>query len=88
MIPHNGPRASRKLDQGNLSTGQILLVPQVSITCDQAEEAGVLGCLEQIAISESGPAHAAGSYDLKARKGSAKPIRGILIEDYADRHRS
>jgi hypothetical protein len=88
MIPHNGPRASRKLDQGNLSTGQILLVPQVSITCDQPEEACVLGCPEQIAVRESSPAHAAGSYDLEARKGSAQPIRGILIEDYADRHRS
>jgi len=54
-----------------LPTGQILLVPQISITCDQPEEASVLGCLEQIAIRESGPAHAAGSYDLEARKGSA-----------------
>ena len=88
MIPYDGPRADRKLDQGNVSTCQILLVPQVPIACDQPEEASLLGRLEQIAIRESGPAHAAGSYDLEARKGSTQPVRGILIEDNADRHRS
>jgi hypothetical protein len=69
-----------------VSTGQILLVPRISITCDQPEEASVLGRLEQIAIRESGPAPAAGGYDLETRKSSAQPIGGILIEDNADRH--
>src|ERR1700722_12253245 len=88
MLPNDGPRAGRKLDQGNLSKVQVLLIAQVPITRDQAEEARGLGGLEQIAVRESGPAHGPGSYEFDARKGSAQPVRGILVEDKAARHRS
>jgi len=80
VIAYCPPSSARYLNQGNVPTGQALLVADVAITGDQDGKASLFCSAYQVAVGHLAPAHAAGVDDFITGQSAPKPLRSVLVE--------
>src|SRR5208282_5526483 len=84
VVADGYPLIRRKLDQRKLSTGQILLMPDVPVTGNQKGEPGLLGGPDEVAVLDGGPSQAGGRGNFIASEKPAQPEWRVLIKQDAD----
>lgn len=78
----------RKLDQCELPTGQVLLIPGVPVTGNQNGEPGLFGGPDKVAVLDGGPSQTAGRDNVMGGEKVAQPERRVLIKQDADAWRA
>ncbi len=68
VLLKNSPAICLEDDQGQLSTGQVLLIREILVACHQDSETGSFCSSQQVPILELGPAHLIGGFYLVTGK--------------------
>lgn len=85
MRSNQAPIGRRQGDDRQPAAGQVLLMPQILIRCDEAVDAVCLGRIEQITITQQLPATFKSGFDVMIAEELPQRNRRTLVEENAHR---